>query len=153
MSEAEDMGSGGASGPPADDDAPRPAVAPTLRRNRRLSAKARARKQGQIDLGALLSEPLQVLLDGKPRKMAPLEAAIRRQVQKALVDKSMPAIKAVIALALEHGLIASPAPVRKGGVLVVPYSLGRETFERIFNDWEISVDEVLAILETHYGEA
>ncbi len=152
MSEADDMGSGGASGPRADHEAARPAVAPPLRRKRRLSAKARAMKRGQIDLGALLSEPLQVLLEGKPRKMDPLEAAIRKQVQKALVEKSMPSIKAVIDLAIEHGLIASPA-VRRGGVIRVPYSVGRENFERIFKDRDISADEVLAILETHYGEA
>jgi len=153
MSEANDMGSGSASDPPVDRKAARPAAAPPLRRKRRLSPKARARKQGQIDLGALLSEPLHVLRDGKPCKMDPLEAAIRRQVQKVLVDKSMPAIKAVIDLAIEHGLIASQAPARKGGVVRIPYSIGREIFERIFKYRDMPIDEMLAILETHYGEA
>ena len=102
----------------------------------------------------MLAEPLRVLIDGKPGKMDPIEAAVRKQVQKALVDKNMASIKAVIDLAIEHKLIASPAPPSKGGVLNVPTSLGRENYEKIFTTGEISsVDEILAILEQHKVKA
>lgn len=149
MSEDDQTGSGGASGPPPDDKA----AAPSLRSKLVNAARRKARKQDPLELRALLAEPLHILRDGKPGKMDPIEASLRKQVQKALVDKNMASIKAVIDLAIEHKLIASPAPPAKGGVLEVPVSIGREPFEKIFKTGEIStVDEILAILEQHYGK-
>jgi hypothetical protein len=66
--------------------APHAKKKPWLRR-RKVNPQAAAKKNGQIDLAALIEEPIAVLKDGKGIKMNPIEAAIRRQVQKALNEK------------------------------------------------------------------
>jgi hypothetical protein len=65
------------------------------RKTRGPSAKKRAELQGLIDIGAILNERLEVLKNGKVGKMSALEVAIRKQVKKALTEKSLPAVMAV----------------------------------------------------------
>jgi hypothetical protein len=121
------------------------------RRWRKLSRQAAAKKNGQIDLAALIEEPIAVLKDGKAIKMNPIEAAMRRQVQKALNEKSLPAIKELISLALTHGLVAWPAPPQ-GGLIIIPKTVSEEDQKIIFSYPGPPVAEILLFLEHHYAE-
>lgn len=121
------------------------------RRKRRPSPQAIARKKGQIDLAALLQEPLRVLRDGKAAKMDAVEAAIRKQVAKALKDKNLPAIKAVIDLAIKHGLVAA-AEQGHGSLIVIPKTVCEAHQLLIFSHPGPSVDQIMAFLEDHYDE-
>lgn len=123
----------------------------TRRRKRRPSPQALARKKGQIDLGALLREPLRVLKDGKPAKMDPVEAAIRKQVAKALKERSLPAIKEVIDLAIKHGLVTAGEQVR-GGVIVIPKTVSEADQKKIFSHPGPSVAQIMTFLEHHYDQ-
>ena len=123
----------------------------TRRRKRKPSRQAVARKTGQIDLGALLQEPLRVLKDGKTAKMDPVEAAIRKQVAKALKDKSLPAIKEVIDLAIKHGLVATPER-QQGGVLVIPKTVSDADQKFIFSYPGPSAAQIMKFLEHHYDQ-
>ena len=116
---------------------------------RRPRRRKRPRKtDGQIDLEAILKEPLDVLKNGKPGKMDPVEAAVRRQVQKALVDKNFASIKAVIDLAIEHKLVARPEPPKAGGVLLIPSDLPE--FDAIFEEHWTDMDKIFAALSRYY---
>jgi hypothetical protein len=121
------------------------------RRKRRPSPQAVARKKGQIDLGAVLREPLRVLKDGKPTKMDPVEAAIRKQVAKALKDKSLPAIKEVIDLAIKHGLVTAGEQVH-GGMIVIPKTVSEADQKLIFSHPGPSVAQIMKFLEHHYDQ-
>ena len=123
----------------------------TRRRKRKPSRQAVARKKGQIDLGALLQEPLRVLKDGNTAKMYPVEAAIRKQVAKALKDKSLPAIKEVIDLAIKHGLVATPER-QQGGTLVIPKTVSEADQKFIFSHPGPSVAQIMKFLEHHYDQ-
>lgn len=121
------------------------------RRKRKPSPQTLARKKGQIDLGALLREPLRVLKDGKPAKMDPVEAAIRKQVAKALKERSLPAIKEVIDLAIKHGLVTAGEQVR-GGVIVIPKTVSEADLKKILSYPGPSVAQIMTFLEHHYDQ-
>ena len=99
----------------------------------------------------MLEEPITVLKDGKAIKMSPIEAAMRRQVQKALNEKNLPAIKEVISLALTHGLVAPPDKAL-GGIIIIPKTLSEELYRYIFSYPGPPVAHILALLENHYDE-
>jgi hypothetical protein len=121
------------------------------RRKRRPSPQAVARKKGQFDLGAALREPLRVLKDGRPAKMDPVEAAIRKQVAKALKERSLPAIKEVIDLAIKHGLVTAGEQVH-GGVIVIPKTVSEAHQKLIFSHPGPSVAQIMKFLEHHYDQ-
>ena len=123
-----------------------------LRRRRRESRRTAALRKGQIDLGALIEEPIAVLKNGKSVKMDPIEAAMRRQVQKALKDKSLPSIKEVIDLAIKYGLVSDPPTPAKGGVLEIPKSMSQAEQKFIFSHPGPSNEQILSLLERHYAE-
>lgn len=129
-----------------------PATPLKLRRRRRPSAKTIAERKGLVDIGAILDEPLEVLKNGKPGKMPALEVAIRQQVKKALTDKSLPAIMAVIKVAIDNDLVASPpAPQTTGGVFIVPKFLTEDEQRRIFDNKEDrSMQTIFKILRPYY---
>ena len=117
---------------PAKDKAATAAGAPAKRRRKRVpSAKKRAERNGLVDIGAILNEPLEVLKNGKVGKMSALEVAIRKQVKKALTEKSLPAVMAVIQIAIAHDLVAPPPTVAEGGVLVIPKWVSDEDQHRM----------------------
>lgn len=115
---------------------------------RRKPRKRRREAADQVDLEAILKEPLDVLKNGKPGKMDPIEAAVRRQVQKALVEKNFASIKAVIDLAIEHKLVARPDPPKAGGVLLIPSDLPE--FDAIFNEHWTDMGKIFAALRRYY---
>lgn len=116
------------------DEKPGPAAAASVkrRRKRKPSAKKRAERQGLVDIGAILNEPLEVFKNGKAGKMSALEVAIRKQVKKALTEKSLASVMAVIKLAIENDLVAPRPTPAKGGVLVIPKFVSDEDQRRIF---------------------
>jgi hypothetical protein len=129
---------------------PSPLAAPQGGKRRRRRKKRRA---DQLDLAALLSEPLHVLMDGKMSKMDPLETSIRAQVRKALVEKNTQAIKAVIDLAIEHDLVQKSPQTQRHGVIRVPTAIVLDLWMRIFRDDEFGPDEILAIVSKHYEQS
>lgn len=83
-------------------------------------ARRRRRDGQQVDLHALLIEPVLVAKGGKVQKMDPFEAMLRRQLELALKERSMAAMKIVLEHAIEYDLIKKPPPAESGGVLLVP---------------------------------
>lgn len=127
--------------------------APLKKRRRRPSAKTIAERKGLVDIGAILNEPLEVLKNGKPGKMPALELAIRQQVKKALTEKSLPAILAVIKVAIDNDLVASPPAPPQGGIFIVPKFLTDEEQFRIFGDQEDrSMQIIFDILRPYYEQ-
>lgn len=102
--------------------------------NTRTAARKRCRSsREQIDVAALLSKPVTVGRDGREQRMTPFEVGLRAQVKKALTDKSLPAIKSLLDIALKYDLVMpAPAPLRNGGVLVVPGRLTKESWASLF---------------------
>lgn len=86
-------------------------------------SKTRKRVKGeplQVDLGAILRLPVSVTRQGRTEKMDPYEAVLRKQVEAAVKDGKLEAIKAVVDLATEWELIKPPPPAPTGGVLRYP---------------------------------
>ena len=83
--------------------------------------------------------------------MDPVEAAIRKQVAKALKDRNLPAIKAVIDLAIQHGLVTAGEPVR-GGVIVIPKTVSEADLKKILSYPGPSVAQIMTFLEHHYDQ-
>lgn len=130
-----------------------PAPPLKLRRRRRPSTKTIAERKGLVDIGAILDEPLEVLKNGKPGKMPALEVAIRQQVKKALTEKSLPAIMAVIKVAIDNKLVASPPAPLTGGIFIVPKFLTEEEQRRIFeNQDDRSMQTIFNILRPYYEQ-
>jgi len=83
--------------------------------------------------------------------MDPVEAAIRKQVAKALKERSLPAIKEVIDLAIKHGLVTAGEQVR-GGVIVIPKTVSEADQKKIFSHPGPSVAQIMTFLEHHYDQ-
>jgi len=139
---------------PAKDKAATAAAAQAKRRQKRMpSAKKHAERRGLVDIGAILNEPLEVLKNGKVGKMSALEVAIRKQVKKALTDKSLASVMAVINLAIENDLVASRPTPAKGGVFVIPKFVSDEDQHRIFSELEDrSMTFIFNILRPYYEQ-
>ncbi len=135
-------------------DKPAPAAAPAKRRQKRKpSAKKRAERQGLVDIGAILNEPLEVLKNGKVGKMSALEASIRKQAKKALKDKSLASVLAVINLAIENDLVVPQPTPAKDGVFVIPKFVSDEDQHRIFSEMEDrSMKFIFDILRPYYEQ-
>jgi len=102
--------------------------------NTRTAARKRRRSsREQIDVAALLNTLVTVGRDGREHRMTPFEIGLRAQVKKALKDKSLPAIKSLLDIALKYDLVMpAPAQPRNGGVLVVPGRLTKESWAALF---------------------
>ena len=97
------------------------------------SCKRRRKKRDQIDLAAFLKKPVKVGKGGRKQKMTPFEISLRAQVKKALKEKSLPAIMNMLGVALRYELVKPvPEPVQRGGVLVVPGRLTKESWAALF---------------------
>jgi hypothetical protein len=93
----------------ADGDAPK--------RKRRSRA---ADEPEQVDLARLLAEPVAVRKGGRVEKMDAFEAMLRKQVERAVKNRSVSAIKAVLDVAAEEDLFKISPPAAGGGVVLVP---------------------------------
>ena len=97
------------------------------------SRTRRHKSRDQIDLTALLNEPVRVSKGGRPQPMTPFEIGLRAQVKKAVTENNLSAIRSVIAMAVKHGLtLPPPEAPRIGGVLVVPGRLTKESWAALF---------------------
>lgn len=92
----------------------------TTRRGRSGPEHGRRRGGPQVDLLALFIEPVSVVKGGEVHKMDPFEAMLRRQLELALKERSMAAMRIILDSAIEYDLIRRPAADRNGGVLRVP---------------------------------
>lgn len=139
--------------PTKDKPAPAAAAPAKRRQKRKPSAKKWAERQGLVDIGAILNEPLEVLKNGKVGKMPALEVAIRKQVKKALADKSLASVMAVINLAIENDLVVPQPTPAKGGVFVIPKFVSDEDQHRIFSEMEDrSMKFIFDILRPYYEQ-
>jgi hypothetical protein len=57
---------------------------------------------------------------GRRENMPTYEASLRKQVERAIKERSLPAIKAVLDEAIAWDLLKKPTPAPGGGVLQVP---------------------------------
>ena len=97
------------------------------------SGNRRPRKHDQIDVAAILKKPVKVGKGGRARTMTPFEIRLRAQVKKALKENSFPAIMNLLRVALTYELVKpAPEPVQRGGVLVVPGRLTKESWAELF---------------------
>jgi hypothetical protein len=105
-----------------------------------MSAKTRPAVRGRkratpdkIDITAVLTKPVKVGRNGQEQKMTPFEVSLRAQVKKALKDRNVNAIKNLLEIALQYGLIEDPPPPPvDGGVLIVPGHWTWESWSKLF---------------------
>jgi hypothetical protein len=105
-----------------------------------MSAKTRPAVRGRtrakldkIDITAVLTKPVKVGRNGQEQKMTPFEVSLRAQVKKAVKERSLSAIRNLLEIALQYGLIEDPPPPPPdGGVLIVPGRLTMESWAELF---------------------
>ena len=79
------------------------------------------RRGEQLDVTAFLATPVKVGRNGRARQMSAFEVGLRAQVKAALKDRSLRAIRSLIALAAKQELFKPPPPPPKvGGGVVWP---------------------------------
>jgi hypothetical protein len=97
------------------------------------------KKRGAIDVSAVLNERISVTKGGTAREMSPFEVALRAQVKKALTEQNLAAIRNIVALAVEYGLLAPPPAAQAGGgVLPIPKTFSEDEQRAIFDTLEPS---------------
>ena len=94
--------------------------------------KRRRRGLEPVDVEALLKETLRVSKDGRSQRMTAFEVNLRALVKKALKDRNLPAIKNVLDIARTYKLMIPPDLPTRGGVLVVPGRLTKESWAALF---------------------
>jgi hypothetical protein len=94
-------------------------------------------KPDKIDITAVLTKPVKVGRNGQEQKMTPFEVSLRAQVKKAVKERRVHAIKNLLEIALQYGLIEDPPPPPPdGGVLIVPGRLTMESWAELFEKRE-----------------
>ena len=89
-------------------------------------------KPKKVDLTPLLLERVRVRKGGQESKMPAYEAIIRKQVEKAVKERTLSAMKDIIKLAIEYDLVVLPPPApNSGGVLNLRMS--DEDLEKFMN--------------------
>jgi len=78
------------------------------------------RNREQVDVAAVLSEPLAVKNAGIRQKMPPFEVGVRRLVERALKHKNLSAILEFLELCESNGLMVPPPVEYGGGVVTIP---------------------------------
>jgi len=118
----------------------RPPKEHQIKKGERQNPKGRpkSKKSSEIDISALLDEPVKVMAGGKERDMSPFEASLRQQAKRALAGH-LPSIIKFVKICEEYGVIALPLVEEVGGVLVAPKGVN-------FNDWFESVTEEVPAL-------
>jgi hypothetical protein len=95
--------------------------------------RRRWKRPDPAQIAALLSEPVSVRSQGGARQMSPLEATLRAQVRRALVDRDLAALAYLLKLSQRHGLLeAPPAPQVSGALLIIPRSWKRSDWMAMF---------------------
>ena len=97
------------------------------------AARSRRRKDlKQVDVEALIKEPVRVGKDGRSQRMTAFEVSLRAQVKKALKERSLPAIKCVLDVARTYKLLMPAGLPLRNGVLVVQGRLTKESWAALF---------------------
>jgi hypothetical protein len=117
------------------------------KRKRRRNGKAPDKEQ--VDLANLFAQPVVVTKGGRVEKMDAAEVALRKQLERAIKDGYLPAIKAVLE-AIAWDLLKKPAPAPGGGVLLVPIRTA-EDLER-YNATFFPAEDVAADKSEHGDE-
>lgn len=95
------------------------------------SRGSKGKNDRRIDVTAILTKPVNVGSNGRAQRMTPFEIGLRKQVKKALKDRSLNAIKSVLAIAWEFGLVEdAPPPPQNGGVRLIPTVLTKSEYAR-----------------------
>ena len=93
-----------------------------IKKGERRNPKGRPTKRNreQVDVAAVLIEPLVVKNSGIRQKMSPFEVGVRRLVERGLKHKNLPAILEFLELCESYGLMVPPPVEYGGGVVTVP---------------------------------
>jgi hypothetical protein len=91
-------------------------ISPRPRKRRRRAAD----EPEQVNLAPLLAEPVAVRKGGRVESMDPFEGMLRKQVERAVKNRSVSAIKAVLDVAAEEDLFKISPPAAGGGVVLIP---------------------------------
>lgn len=118
------------------------------KRKRRRNCKACDKEQ--VDLAYLFAQPVVVTKGGRVEKMDVDEVSLRKQLERAIKDRYLPAIKAVLDEAIAWDLLKKPAPAPGGGVLLVPVRTP-EDLER-YNATFFPAEDVAADKSEHDDE-
>lgn len=84
-----------------------------------------------LDITALLTEPVIVQTAHGKRKMSPFEASLRGLVQRAIVKRDINAIMLLFEQFEAHGILTETPPAQSGGVIVMPRGPVAELLARI----------------------
>ena len=106
------------------------AAARSPKRKPRTSGKAK--REEQLDISRIFSEPIEVSKNGKKSKIPAMEASLRQHLQKALFENNHQSIKMILNEARKYGLIKIPQKLT-GGVYIVPKCLPEELQREIFD--------------------
>jgi hypothetical protein len=110
-------------------------------------------KRGKVDVSAVLNEWVPVTKDRTASKMAPFEVALRAQVKKALTERNLAAIRIIVALAIEYGLIVPPPEAQaNGGVLIIPKTFSELEQRAIFDTLEPSMSLINEALKISHAK-
>ncbi len=90
-----------------------------IKKGERRNPKGRPTKRNreQVDVAAVLNEPLVVKNSGIRQKMPAFEVGFRRLVERALKHKNLPAILEFLELCETYGLMVPPPVPQVGGVI------------------------------------
>ena len=102
--------------------------------------KGKKTKTRQINLTRLLSERVAVTHNGGVVRMDPYELSLRAQVKSAVKDRSLPALKEIIRLALEFQLVKPPPMGRQTGNVVQVSKTCPDDIYMIISDPTVSFD-------------
>lgn len=87
-----------------------------------------------IDISKILAERIPVTKNGATVRMTPFEVALRAQVKMALKERSQPALKEIIKLALEFKLVKRPPEAEQlGPKIYIPKNCPEEISNKICN--------------------
>jgi len=90
----------------------------------------RSSKKEPADLAALLNRSVSLSRNGKPTKMHAYEAMLYAQAKQALAGK-IRALRQILKLFKEAGLLVAPTPPRTNGVIQVPKDIPMEVASRL----------------------
>ena len=75
----------------------------------------------ELDVTALLTEPVAVTMGGVVRTISPFEAGLRSLAKRAVVENDLKAARAFLKVCEECGVLAPPrTPPLAGGVILIP---------------------------------
>ena len=96
--------------------------------------RPKTKKVEELDVSALLEDPVAVKLDGKQREMPPFEISTRQIAKKALEGNTSAMID-FIRLCEQYGILAPKPEDQGGGVIFAPKGMTPEQWLNEVAEW------------------